>query len=152
MSELIPMLIDTIKSHPNSIHNMPRKRMIELSVANGEACVSKNGTLATWTPPESTGRSPQDTVTVRRQENLETLDWASKYNIPFREETFDMFFEDALKFMRQKKELYIVDRVIGADPTYALPVKLVTDRALGTLFADNMFRPVTSDIEKSCFY
>jgi len=41
--------------------------------------------------------------------------------------------------------------VIGADSKYALPVKVVTYRALHTLFIDNMFRPVPADINTSCY-
>ncbi len=43
--------------------------MIEEAVKNREAIVSANGALATWTPPESTGRSPKDTYIVRRPES-----------------------------------------------------------------------------------
>ncbi len=46
----------------------------------------------------------------------------------------------------------MTDRVVGADAAYALPVHMVCDRALHSLFADNMFRPwVDADIPKSCF-
>ncbi len=41
----------------------------------------------------------------------------------------------------------ITDRVVGADASYALPVRTVTpDNALASLFTDNMFRPVPDDI------
>ena len=51
----------------------------------------------------------------------------------------------------RRTRLYVTDRVVGADPAYALPVRTITDRALTALFADNMFRPVPADIEKSVF-
>ena len=46
--------------------NMARKEMIRAAVDNREALVAANGALATWTPPESTGRSPKDTLIVKR--------------------------------------------------------------------------------------
>jgi phosphoenolpyruvate carboxykinase (ATP) len=54
--------------------------------------------------------------------------------------------------MNGKDKIYELDRVIGADSSYALPVKVVSDKALHSVFVDNMFRPVPADIQKSCFY
>ena len=152
MSELINSLNDVLATHPNKLCNPERKIMIKEAVDNKEVFVSKTGTLATWTPAESTGRSPADTAIVKREDNLITIDWTSKYNKSITEELFDQLFKDALIMLKQKEKIYEVDRVIGADPNYALPVKLITARALGTLFADNMFRAIPDDIKKSCFY
>jgi len=146
------ILDENLEKHPVKKINILRKDLIIDAVKKREAMVSKNGALATWTPPESTGRSPKDTVTVRRAESENTIDWDSPYNLPIDEETFDMVFEDAMKLMAEKKELYITDRVIGADNKYALPVRTITDKALTALFTDNMFRPKTAGIENSIFY
>jgi len=62
-----------------------------------------------------------------------------------------MIFNEALEKLAGVEEVYETDRVIGADATYALPVKLVTNHALTSLFADNMFRPVPEDIGRSVF-
>ena len=133
------------------VRNPSRVRMIEDSIAYKEAVTSACGALATWTPTESTGRSPKDTLCVRRPESEATIDWDSPNNIPIDEETFDMILEDAFALLSGKKRVYEVDRVVGADAAYALPVKLVTDHALTALFADNMFRPVPEDLSKSVF-
>jgi phosphoenolpyruvate carboxykinase (ATP) len=145
-------LSKVLKAHPRVLTNISRKAMIEDSVSNGEAIVSESGALATWTPPESTGRSPKDTVVVKRAGSEANLDWSSPNNIPITEETFDMLYADALDLLRDKPGIYETDRVIGADSAYALPVKVVTDKALHSLFIDNMFRPVPADIHKSVFY
>jgi len=133
------------------VRNPSRVRMIEDSIEYREAVTSACGALATWTPTESTGRSPKDTLCVRRAASEATIDWDSPNNIPIDEETFDMILEDAFALLAGKQHVYEVDRVVGADGTYALPVKLVTDRALTALFADNMFRPVPDDLSKSVF-
>lgn len=125
--------------------------MIQEAVDNREALIADSGALATWTPVESTGRSPKDTVTVRRPASENNIDWTSQNNLPIDEETFDMLFEDALAFMAKKNKIYVTDRVVGADVSYALPVRLVTSHALHALFTDNMFRPVPADIHKSIF-
>lgn len=132
--------------------NPARPDMIKMAVDNREVIIAANGALATWTPPESTGRSPKDTLIVKRAASEAKIDWDSPNNIPVSEETFEMLFADAVEVLSKKSDLYVTDRVLGADSTYALPVKTVTDQALTALFTDNMFRPIPDDIEKSFFF
>jgi len=131
--------------------NPKREDLIRAAIAGDEAVASASGALATWTPPESTGRSPADTLIVRRPESEATIDWDSPNCVPIDEETFDRVLEDALAALSAKGTVYRMERTVGADPSYALPVELVTDRALTTLFADNMFRPVPEGIARSVF-
>ncbi len=126
--------------------NIARGEMIEEGVDNGEAMVSACGALATWTPTESTGRSPKDTVIVERPKSRDSIDWTSPNNIPTDPETFDMVMSDALDLLEKSPRLYATDRLLGADPAYALPVHTVTDWALTALFTDNMFRPWDEDL------
>jgi phosphoenolpyruvate carboxykinase (ATP) len=144
-------LAELLRRHPDVQHNLPRREWIERAVTRREALVAANGALATWTPPESTGRSPKDTYLVRHEESEGGIDWDSPNNIPMEPETFDMLIEDALKVLSGKEELYVTDRVLVADTSYAMPVKVVADRALTALFTDNMFRRVPADIERSIF-
>lgn len=141
----------TISQHPDVLDNPPREVMIDKAVANKEALVSANGALVSWTPPESTGRSPKDTYIVRHPESEATIDWDSPNCIALDPGTFDMLMADALQVLAAKPRLYVTDRVLGADATYALEVKTVSDYASTALFTDNMFRPVPPDIETSVF-
>ncbi len=140
-----------LANHARVIANAARKNLIQDSIDGKEALVSENGALATWTPAESTGRSPLDTIMVRRPESEGEIDWDSPNNLSIEASTFDMLFEDALSTLANKERLYQNDRVLGADSRWALPVQLVTDRALSALFTDNMFRPVPEDISRSVF-
>ncbi len=140
-----------LERHVNVLDNPDRQGMIQAAVDNKEALVAANGALATWTPPESTGRSPQDTYLVRRPSSEDNIDWDSPNNIPMEPDTFDMLFEDALRTFSGKPRVYVTDRVVGADRSYALPVRVVSDRALTALFTDNMFRPVPEDVGRSVF-
>jgi len=152
ITDLRQKLIDAVKAHPNIFDNISRTEMIKEAVNNGEAMVSESGALATWTPTESTGRSPKDTVLVKRPESEGEVDWNSPNNIPISAETFDIAFEEALEYLNEKEKIYVTDRVVGADASYALPTKVVTSHALYALFTDNMFRPIQEDIDKSCFF
>lgn len=141
----------SLLERPSIVKNPAREQLIRDLVETREAIVSEGGALATWTPPESTGRSPQDTLTVKRPESADTIDWDSPNNLPIDEETFNMVLEDALAALGKTAPVYALDRVIGADSSFALPVKSVTNHGLTSLFVDNMFRPVPSDIEGSVF-
>ncbi|MCK4831677.1 MAG: phosphoenolpyruvate carboxykinase (ATP), partial [Anaerolineales bacterium] len=149
--EFAEKLTQVLSQHPDIQSNLARQEMIRQSAANKEALFSANGALATWTPPESTGRSPKDTYLVRHQESEADIDWDSPNNIPMEPDTFDMIMDDALGALAGKKRLYVTDRVLGANSQYALPVKTVTDCALAALFTDNMFRSVPQDIGRSVF-
>jgi phosphoenolpyruvate carboxykinase (ATP) len=149
--ELKEQITKAVKQHPNARINISRREMIQAVVDNKEAIISGNGALATWTPPESTGRSPKDTYAVRRPESEASIDWDSPNNIPMTPETFDMVMEDALKVLAAKRTMYVADRVLCADSTYAQPVRVIAAAAMTVLFSDNMFRPVPPDIERSIF-
>ncbi|MGD8473140.1 MAG: phosphoenolpyruvate carboxykinase (ATP) [Anaerolineae bacterium] len=140
-----------LDGHRDVLDNPSRELMIQEGVTNREGIVSATGALATWTPCESTGRSPKDTYIVRHKESEANIDWDSPNNIPLDPETFDMIMDDALQILSTKKRIYATDRVLSADTEYALPVKTVSDWALTALFTDNMFRPVPDDIERSVF-
>ncbi len=144
-------LLTAVKSHKNVLDNLKREKIIQEVVDNREVVVSECGALATWTPTESTGRSPKDTYMLKRASSEANIDWASPNNIPVDEKTFDMVFDDALKFLSEKPKVYVTDRVIGADAGYAMPVKVVTSNALTALFTDNMFRAVPANIKDSIF-
>jgi len=136
---------------PVVVSNPSRELLIEDAVTNKEAIVSACGALATWTPPESTGRSPKDTLVVRRKESEANIDWDSPNNIEIDEDTFDMILEDAFTTLQTKQRIYVTNRILSADLSYALPVRTVTDQALTALFTDNMFRPLPADITTSVF-
>jgi phosphoenolpyruvate carboxykinase (ATP) len=144
-------LAKVLAQHTNVQDNLPRKELIRQSVERREALVSANGALVTWTPIESTGRSPKDTYIVQRPESQEDIDWDSPNNIPMSPGTFDMVFEDALRLLAGKETLYVTERILSADPSYALPIKTVSYWALATLFTDNMFRPVIPEVANSIF-
>ena len=141
-----------VKNHSNIGVNIPREDMIRESVENRETIISESGALATWTPPESSGRSPKDTVLVKSEKSEGNIDWDSPNNIPITEETFDMAMADAIALLEKKDRIYVTDRVVGADSSYALPVRTITNWAATVLFTDNMFRSIPNDIEKSVFY
>ena len=137
---------DVVKDNP------PRPQLIRDALDNGESVAASCGALVTWTPPESTGRSPQDTVIVKRPESEASIDWSAANNIPLDPETMDMVLADALAVFERLPRIYKIDRVVGADARYALPLQMVCSHATHSVFADNMFRPGSDEVgAKSIF-
>jgi phosphoenolpyruvate carboxykinase (ATP) len=149
--DLRDQVLSWLRRQPNVQHNIARQEMIRQAVAQREALVAANGALATWTPSESTGRSPKDTYIVRREQSEGDIDWDSPNNIPLEPDSFDMIVRDALEVLSGMHTLYVTDRALGADASYAMPVQTITDQALTALFTDNVFRAVPECIERSVF-
>jgi len=143
---------ELLKCYVKVFRNPGRESLISDSVETKTAMTLPTGTLVTWTPTESTGRSPKDTYIVRHTDSAGTVDWDSPNNIPLEPESFEMLAQDAFAALGSKKRLYALDRVVGADTSYALPVLTITDNALSGLFVDNMFRKVPEDIGTSTFH
>ena len=143
--------LDSVLNDSEILEDISRRDLISRSVKDGEAFVSKNGALSVFTGPESTGRSPKDTYIVKREKVVSEIDWDSPNNNALSPEVFDGLLKDALEVLKNKKKIYITNRVVGADSSYALPVRTITDNAIAALFTDNMFRAVPGDISKSVF-
>jgi len=123
--DLSSKLNDLLKSHKNVKLNFARKELIDEVISRKEALVSKSGALATWSPPESTGRSPKDTYVVRTNENESTIDWDAPNNIPLTPETFQMLIDDSLDTLSKSEAIFTTKRVVGASSDYALPVTTI---------------------------
>ena len=66
MMEFRKRLEAALEGHAGIHPNLERRDLIDHAIRHKEAIASACGALATWTPPDSTGRSPKDTLTVRR--------------------------------------------------------------------------------------
>jgi len=143
--------LNDILNNSTILEDVHRRDLIADSIKNSEAFVSKNGAIAVITEPESTGRSPKDTYIVKRPEIIDEIDWDSPNNIALSPDVFESILQDTLEVIGNKDKLYVSNRVVGADSSYALPVRTITDKAVASLFADNMFRPVPDDIKESVF-
>ncbi len=108
-------LNEQLNEHKNVLIDAKRSNLIEKSVKNKNAFISKNGALATWTSVESTGRSPKDTYIVKNKESENKIDWDSPNNIPLNSDVFELIWEDAIQILGEKKELFVTNKSIGAD-------------------------------------
>lgn len=140
-----------LREHAAVRRNPSRAEIWEDTLTNREALLAPSGTLATWGSATGTGRIPQDTYVVAERWAMEACDWNYSACHPMDPKVFDRLWGDAMRVLQAKEKLYVTDRVIGADSACALPVRTVTDSPLTALFTDTMFRPVSTEGQRSVF-
>ena len=120
---------------------------VEQAVLRGEGVIADRGPLAIITAPY-TGRSPNDKYTVKEPSSQDDI-WWGKVNTPISEETFECLYRKSLAYL-QGRDLFVRDAYAGADSTYRLKVRVISELASTELFSYNMFlRP--SDAELADF-
>jgi len=125
--------------------NYGTEALYEAAVQRGEGVIARGGPLL-CTTGQHTGRSPRDKFFVEDDTTRETIDWGS-VNQRMTPASFAVLRHRILGYM-QGRELFVQDLYAGADPTYRLQVRVVTEQAWHSLFARNMFiRPKRSALD-----
>ncbi len=118
--------------------NLSPAVLYEEALHRGEAQLAIEGPLVARTG-QHTGRSPNDKFVVRDPQTEQHVHWGS-VNRPFDPARFDAVHRDMTAYV-QDKELFVLDAWAGSDPTFRLPIRVVTEFAWHNLFARNMFLP-----------
>ena len=139
LCDVIEAIESLIHTHTSLHHNPSREDLIRKSLESREAIVSKSGALATWNPAHSTGRIPHDTYMVKDESTASSVDWSAAACNEISRETFDAILGDALEVLQSHSDVLVLDRSVGHDPKHSLGVRVVTNSALSSLFADTMF-------------
>ncbi|MCL5006224.1 MAG: phosphoenolpyruvate carboxykinase (ATP) [Acidobacteria bacterium] len=116
--------------------NLEPAQLVEEALRRREGVLAREGALVVRTG-EFTGRSPQDKYIVREASTEETVDWGT-VNQPMSEEQFEGLFKKLVAFL-EGREVFIQDCSASADPRYALPLRVVAQKAWHALFAHQMF-------------
>jgi phosphoenolpyruvate carboxykinase (ATP) len=83
---------------------------------------------------------------VDEPESRDEIHW-SKMNVPIPEFNFDRLFRRVRSYV-QGRDLYIFDGYVGADPHYQYGVRVITERASQSLFAQQLFiRPTIEQLK-----
>ncbi len=151
MDTLAQSIDQFLSSHKNVATNLTRSQLIQTSIDRRECIVTESGAVAIWNPKNATGRIPKDTYTVRHPDSKMNIAWGMPNNIAMEPAMFESMLQDALSTLGQKDQLFVLDRSVGADPKYTLPVRTISPRAITELFADNMFRALPADLSQSIF-
>jgi phosphoenolpyruvate carboxykinase (ATP) len=134
-SNLLPfhtLLEDSAKSPKNS----SIETLQEIAERGGEGTIASNGAFVALTG-EYTGRSPKDKFIVVDDETRASVAWG-EINQAMQLEVFDRLAERFLGYLKDK-EIFVEDLRAGADTTYQLRVRLISEFAWHALFAKQLF-------------
>ncbi len=116
--------------------NLSTARLYEEAVRRQEGILSSRGPLVLNTAP-TTGRLPQDKFIVREPESEGKIGWG-KINRPFEPARFEAL-QNRIGMYLRGKDVFVQDCYSGTDPRYRLPIRVISERASGALFARTMF-------------
>lgn len=123
--------------------NLPPTHLVEHALRRHEGKLTAGGALAVRTGVH-TGRSPQDKFIVEDSETKDKVWWGA-INKPFDPAAFDRLQARMVDFL-EGHDIYVQDLAVGSDPDYRLPIRVITQTAWHSLFADNMFvRPTAEE-------
>ena len=110
--------------------------LYEQIVRRREGLISHLGPVVVRTG-HFTGRSPDDKLIVRETSSEDKI-WWGRVNTPMDPAKFDTLYFRLLAYL-QGKDIFVQDCSVGADPTYQIPIRIITENAWHNLFARNMF-------------
>lgn len=116
--------------------NLPVAGLYEEALKRNEAVISKDGSIIVNTAPY-TGRSPKDRFIVKEPSCTDNV-WWGKINQPIEEETFNRLKKRVCEYLTGK-DLFIKDCYAGADERFRLPIRVISEKAIASLFSGTMF-------------
>ncbi|MBZ5728676.1 MAG: phosphoenolpyruvate carboxykinase (ATP) [Acidobacteriia bacterium] len=116
--------------------NLGTAQLVEHAIQRREGSLASDGALVVRTG-QFTGRSPKDKFVVRDEITDPTVQWGA-VNQPISEAHFNRLYSKMLAFW-QGHDVYVQDCSVGADPDYALPIRVISQYAWHTLFARQLF-------------
>ncbi len=133
-----------IKDLGNVYYNLIEPALVETALARGEGTLGKGGSFLVTTG-KFTGRSPKDKHVVKTASVADNIWWEN--NAEMSEAGFDALYDDMLAHMKGG-DYFVQDLVGGADPAYAINVRMVTELAWHGLFIRHLLRrPDREDLE-----
>jgi phosphoenolpyruvate carboxykinase (ATP) len=116
--------------------DLPTPELYEWAIRRREGLLSHLGPLVVKTTPY-TGRLPKDKFLVR-EPSSENKIWWGKVNRPFDPGKFQALWLRVCGYL-QGKDVFIESCYAGADDGYRIPIRIISERAVGALFARTMF-------------
>jgi phosphoenolpyruvate carboxykinase (ATP) len=132
-----------LKPQRNVYRNLSTPVLVEMALRRCEGELASNGALVVRTPPDRTGRSPNDKYIVREPATEKDI-WWGKVNVAMEPAVFDALYARVTAYL-ERKDIFLFDGFVGADPRYAHGVRVVTEKAWHSLFARTLFRRPTPE-------
>ena len=116
--------------------NLSPAQLCEHALCRAEGRLAASGTLVALTGGH-TGRSPNDKFLAREPGSEHDI-WWGKVNKPLEGAQVDRLHKKLGDYLAGK-DVFVFQGHAGADPAHRLPVRVVTEYAWHSLFAQNMF-------------
>jgi phosphoenolpyruvate carboxykinase (ATP) len=116
--------------------NLPTEALYEEIAFRREARIARNGPIVVHTG-KHTGRSANDKFVVKEGSTDENV-WWGEYNRPFSPDKFNDLYNRVQGYL-QGRDVFVQDCYAGADPSYQMPIRVITEYAWHSHFARNMF-------------
>ncbi|MBA3634568.1 MAG: phosphoenolpyruvate carboxykinase, partial [Acidobacteria bacterium] len=130
-------------TEPRAVYwNLEPKELYEEVKRRGEGEVTPEGVLLVKTG-ENTGRSAKDKAFVVEPSSEDKI-WWNESNKKFPQDKFNALKDRMMDYLKGR-DLFVQDTYAGADEKYQLPVRIITELAWHSLFANNMFVRRTKD-------
>jgi phosphoenolpyruvate carboxykinase (ATP) len=117
--------------------NLSVAELYERAIRAGDGEIAAEGPLVVSTG-QHTGRSPKDKFVVREPWS-EAKIWWGEVNQPISEEHYDRLRARLVTYVADK-DLYSQDCYIGAHPDHRRSLRVYTETAWASIFAENLFR------------
>jgi phosphoenolpyruvate carboxykinase (ATP) len=117
--------------------NLATADLYEHAIRRGEGIIAADGPLVVRTG-KHTGRSPKDKFIVR-EPSSEAKVWWGEINQPLEQAHYDRLRADVLAHLAEE-ELFAQDCFIGAHPAHRRSLRVYTETAWASIFAENLFR------------
>ncbi|MBC8477946.1 phosphoenolpyruvate carboxykinase (ATP), partial [bacterium] len=132
-------------NHLDSVYwNLPSEALYEEIIFRNEGRISRQGPMLVLTG-KHTARAAADKYIVQEESTTDNV-WWGEYNRPYSLEKYNSLLSRVQAYC-QDEELFVQDVYAGADPEYALKVRIITEKAWHSLFARNMLLTFT-DLEE----
>jgi phosphoenolpyruvate carboxykinase (ATP) len=122
--------------------NLSTAELYEDAIRAGEGIVAAAGPLVVRTG-KHTGRSPRDKYVVR-EPGSEAKVWWGPVNQPIAEDRYDALRERLVRYLADRV-VYAQDCFIGAAPEHRRSLRVYTETAWASIFAENLFIRPTQD-------
>ncbi|MGW8287985.1 MAG: phosphoenolpyruvate carboxykinase (ATP) [Desulfobulbales bacterium] len=127
------------------LENLHFSELVTEAIRRDEGKLSRKGTLVINTRIDDqygeerhTGRTPVARYII---DDAPGVDFSnSKLNQPITRKKADLIYEEMINYINEKKDIFVVNRMLGADLENAFPFQLITTHASRALFAVNQFR------------
>ena len=124
-------------SDPQIYHDPATALLYEHALTHdGTAAIADSGALIALSGAK-TGRSPEDKRIVEEPDSRDDIWWGA-VNRPLTPAAFDAVRAQALGYLGERKRLYVIDGLAGADANCRVRIRVICEQPYHALFMRNM--------------